>query len=369
LKDGGESAYTQRMTRSTPFSQTGGPSGHEPSLGGGAGAPDLTGYEPLLGGIRRAGADMQRVEALLTAPADERRRILTYVRRLGQTDLYAQELAQVVPARARRRVGSWRGSFTPGERQQAMAALREIGSYESIVPLLDALQDDIYEVRKAAEGALTAICGRLPADDRRTGLAYRALTDALAVRLLSARKVVARVLADAPPDLVLGPLLNNALRSPDWWVRREAAWVLGMLGDRRATRRLVEALGDPSTAVRASAAWGLGRIDAPVAVEPLADALDDPDEVVRGAAVEALGEQAARLSPLDGDLEAALARLVDSLEDPDISVRQTAVETLARLAALPEARRILRILRGEGMRAGNAGGENTSGRINTSTRG
>jgi HEAT repeat protein len=357
------------MTRSTPFPQANTPSGHEPSLGGGAGAPDLTGYEPLLGGIRREGADMQRVEALLTASAEERRRILTYVERLGQTDLYAQELAQIVPARARRKMGSWRGSFTPGERQQAMNVLREIGCYESIVPLLDALQDDIYEVRKAAEHALIAICGRLPADDRRTGLAYRALTDALAMRLLSARKVVARVLADAPPDLVLGPLLNTALRSQDWWVRREAAWVLGMLGDRRATRRLIEALGDGSTAVRASAAWGLGRIDAPVAVGPLVEALDDPDEVVRAAAVEALGEQAARLSPLDGDLEPALARLLDSLEDPDISVRQAAVETLARLAANPEARRTLRALRGDGLRGDNAGGENTSGSVSTSTRG
>jgi hypothetical protein len=357
------------MTRSTPFPQASRPSGHEPSLGGGAGVPDLTGYEPLLGGIRRAGADMQRVEALLTASAEERGRILTYVERLGQTDLYAQELAQVVPARARRKVGSWRGSFTPGERQQAMNVLREIGRYESIVPLLDALQDDIYEVRKAAEGALIAVCGRLPADDRRTALAYRALTDALAIRLLSARKVVARVLADAPPDLVLGPLLNNALRSPDWWVRREAAWVLGMLGDRRATRRLIEALDDTSTAVRASAAWGLGRIDAPIAVEPLAAALDDPDEVVRAAAVEALGEQAARLSPLDGDLEPALARLVDSLEDPDISVRLAAVETLARLAAHPEARRTLRALRGDGMRGDNAGGDYESGSLRASARG
>lgn len=347
------------MTRLTPFSPASRPTGHEPSLGGGASAPDLTGYEPLLGGIRRAGADMQRVEALLTASAEERTCILTYVERLGQTDLYAQELAQIVPARARRKVGSWRGSFTPGERQQAMNVLREIGGYESIVPLLDALQDDVYEVRKAAEGALIAICGRLPGDDRRTGLAYRALTDALAIRLLSARKVVARVLADAPPDLVLGPLLNNGLRSPDWWVRREAAWVLGMLGDRRATRRLIEVLGDASPAVRASAAWGLGRIDAPVAVGPLAAALDDPDEVVRGAVVEALGEQAARLSPLDGDLKSTLAPLVDSLDDPDISVRQAAVETLARLAALPEARRVLRTLRGD----------NASGHVNTSTRG
>ncbi len=321
-------------------------SGREPRLGGDD-ALDLTGFEPLLGGARRAGADMGRIQALLDAPSgEERHRLLAYVARLGQTSLYAQELAQIVPARARQRVGNWRGSFTPGQRCAAMDALAEIGGTESIVPLLEALDDAVFEVRQAAGRALTAICGRLPQDDRRTKIVYRALVEALRTPALSGRKVVARILAAAPPDLVLGPLLREGLKAQEWGARREAAWVLGALGDQRATRRLVAALGDPSAAVRGAAAWALGRLDAPVVIAPLSGALDDPDEVVRAAVIEALSAQAVRLSPDDEAFVPTLALVASGLQDPDISVRHATREALTALAAIPDARRALRALIG-----------------------
>lgn len=321
------------------------PTGDEPQLGGGGAQPDLTGYEPLLGGARRADADLVRIQALINTPEDvERRHILDYVARLGQTDTYARELAQVVPARARHKVGSWHGTFTPGQRIAAMGVLAEIGSYESILPLLDALADDVYNVRQAAAAALTAVCARLDPSDRRTGIAFEAMVDALAMRPLSARKVIARILAEAPRNLVVRPLLRAGLQSPDWWARREAAWVLGKLGDPRAVKRLTAALSDSSTAVRASAAWALGVIRSAETIVPLNNALDDPDEVVRAAAVEGLGAQAARLSALDKYFRPTIERLVEALNDPDISVRLAVKETLAALAVLPEARRVLQSL-------------------------
>jgi len=320
-------------------------SGYEPQIGGGS-APNLTGYEPLLGGVRRVGVDMRRVQTLINAPTEvDRRRILDTVRRFGQTDAYAKELAQVIPARARQKVGGWRGTFTPGQRCAAMDVLAEIGSYESILPLIDALADDVFQVREAAARTLTAICARLDPFDRRTQIVYRALVDALAMRPLSARKVIARVLASAPVDLVLKPLLVAGLGSPDWWARREAAWVLGKLGERRAVPRLVRALNDPSAAVRASAAWALGQIDAPAAIKPLSTALEDRDEVVRAAAVEALGAQVRRLSALDASFRPVIGRLIEMLADPDISVRLSAKETLAELAQNAEARRVLQTFR------------------------
>lgn len=314
--------------------------GHEPGLG--SAHLDLSGYEPLLGGSRRIGADTSRVLALVDSTAeDDWRRLMRHIQRLGQTDLYAQELAGIVPGRARRKVGSWHGRFTPGQRCQAMAILAEVGSYESIIPLLEAIQEDLYAVRKAAGAALNAVFARLDPHDRRTRLAYRALVDSLSIRLLSARKVMARILADAPPELVLGPLLRGALQAPEWWARREAAWVLGMLGDMRATRRLIETLEDTSEAVRASAAWALGRIDAPVSVPALNAAAQDPDEVVRAAAVEALGAQATRIKAPAARMQEALGGLIDSLQDVDISVRMAALEALSGLAEEPDARRAI----------------------------
>lgn len=328
--------------RHTVYESDGIYSGREPQLGQGD-LPDLSGYEPLLGGVRRAGADMTRVLAIVDAVDDaDRDHLLRVVDRLGQTDLYARELAQVVPVRARVKVGNWRGSFTPGQRMRAMQALAGIGSYESVVPLLEALADDIYEVRKTAEEALVSVCGRLDPEKEQTRIVYHALVDALSMQPLSARKVVARILAAAPPDLVLGPLLNEGLTSGDWWARREAAWVLGALGDRRATLRLIGMLDDPSPAVCASAAWALGQLDAPIAVEPLIDLLDSGDEIMRAAAVEALGELAGRLSPLDEWLEVALDALIAALQDTDIAVRHAALEALSDLQANPTARRALR---------------------------
>lgn len=338
--------YTKRMTSANRHDpEPNSLSGHEPQIGGGS-APNLTGYEPLLGGVRRAGADMRRVQTLINAPTEaDRLRILDMMRRFGQTDAYAKELAQVVPARARQKVGGWHGTFTPGQRIAAMHVLGEIGSYESILPLIDALADDVFQVREAAASALVAVCARLEPSDRRTEIAFRALVDALAMRPLSARKVIANVLAGAPVDLVLKPLLVAGLGSPDWWARREAAWVLGKLGERRAVPRLARALGDASTAVRASAAWALGQIDTPAAIAPLADALEDRDEVVRAAAVEALGAQVGRLSALDAAFRPLIERLIGMLSDPDISVRLSVKETLAELAQNAEARRVLQTFR------------------------
>ncbi len=320
------------MAHSLPHPST----GHEPQLGGEAVV--LTGFEPLLGGGRRAGADVHRVQAIINAASeDEARRLLDFVVDLGQGSIYAAELAQIIPARARHRVGNWRGSFTPTQRIRAMDALAVIGSYESIPPLAEALSEGIAPVREAAGRALRAVCARMEPEDPRTTLVYRVLVDALRVLPQSARKVVSGILAAAPPELVLGPLLREGLCAPEWWARREAAWVLGLLGDKRATRRLIEALQDSSAAVRTSAAWALGQLEAPVAIDPLSQAANDPDEVVRAAAVEALGAQIARLSVMDEAFKPTLDRIAAALEDRELSVRHAAFETLTALDR-PEAR-------------------------------
>ncbi|MEJ2148008.1 MAG: HEAT repeat domain-containing protein [Chloroflexota bacterium] len=325
----------------TPDSDEARRTGHEPQLGG-ADGPRISGMEPLLGGIRRAGADPDRVEALLNAPgAAHQEPILDWVARFGQAALYAGLLAEIIPDRARHKAGSWRGTLTPSQRCRAIDALGVIGGYESIQPLLNVLGDPTYEVRIAAEAALGAVVARLPLDDRRTEAAFGLMVESLNVLPGHGRKVAARILSQAPPDLVLGPLLGAGLTAAEWWARREAAWTLGKLGDRRATKRLVNALDDPSAAVRGTSAWALGQLDAPVAIPALIRASNESDEVVRAAAVEALGAQVRRLTPDHRAFATGLARLVEALNDQDWAVRHAAYDSLSAITE-PEARLALR---------------------------
>jgi HEAT repeat protein len=311
--------------------------GKEPQLGGNI-TQHLTGLEPLLGGKRRAAADANRVDLLLNLPSYERRMaILDFVISTGQQETYALELILAIPPRARHKGHNWTGTFTPGQRGRAIEALAVIGSYESIVPLLEALVDANYEIRQAAEKALVMVVERLTPESTRTRDAYRILTYTLRILPLAARKVVARILAAAPPDLVLGPLLRDSLTADDWWARREAAWILGELGDRRATIRLIETLDDPSPTVRQSATWALGQLDAPIALTPLREKLRDRDEVVRATAASALGAQAARLSALDEKFQPIIQWLVEALYDNDSSVRLAALEAIGSINS-PQAR-------------------------------
>lgn len=312
--------------------------GLEPSLTADSGL-SLTGSEPMLGGMRRSGADLSQLVALLNASSvHDRRRIIAAMQQFGQANQYAAELAGMITPGTRHKVDNWRGTFTPTQRIRAIEALSEIGSYESITALLDTLADNTYrQVRDKAGEALAAICARFDPADPRTGRVFTLIAGMLRSLPLAGRKSAARILSDAPPDLVLGPLLQIGLHAPEWSARREAAWVLGKLGDKRATMRLIEMLEDESPAVRASTAWALGRLDAPVAVPALAGAAQDADEVVRAAAVEALGAQAGRMSVLDKQFKTALMELIDGLTDPDIAVRHAALEAIRSIDS-PEAR-------------------------------
>ncbi len=315
-------------------------SGHEPSLGGDG--EQLSGLEPLLGGARRAEADLTRIYTLIdTDDAAERQEIIGFARRLGQTLLYARELIQIIPPHARQKVGNWRGSFTLTQRRRAIDALGELGGAESLGPLLAAMTDATYDIRTAAERALNTICTRLDLKELKQKKVLAALVEMLGSPSLPARKMAAKIVASAPPDVVLGALIADGLTAEEWAARRESAWVLGKLGDRRATARLVAILDDPAAAVRRMAAWALGRLDAPVATPYLVRKLTDRDESVRGSVVEALGAQIGRMSALDGEFKTLIDLLVRVVEkDREMSVRHAALDALAAIDA-PEARAAL----------------------------
>lgn len=315
-------------------------SGHEPALSGGL--MPRSGSEPALGGERRIEADPSRISAILfAADPKQNAEVIGAILSMGQASLYARDLAQIIRPGARHKRGGWRGSYTPTQRTRAIEAIGALGGVESIAPLLEALDDSTYQVREAAETALIAVCARLDPADPRTRRAFRWLVRVLGGLSFGSRKVAARVLADAPAELVLGPLLTDGLGAEIWQARREAVWALGKIGDRRAAARLIGALADPSPAVRATAAWALGRLDAPAAIHRLWDALSDPDEAVRASAADALGAQARRLSPLDERLVEAVDHLSEALHtDEEVSVRHAALDALATIEA-PQARQVI----------------------------
>ena len=98
----------------------------------------------------------------------------------------------------------------------------------------------------------------------------------------------------------LGPFKNNealdplltVLGDPNESLRRDAALALGVLRDRRATAKLIQAmLGDPDSMVRKLAAKSLGDLGSPKGIKALRGVLTDQsqDPNLRGATAEALG--------------------------------------------------------------------------------
>jgi HEAT repeat protein len=295
--------------------------------------------EPLLGGLRRAGIDEGRMlDLLMNADPAVREAHLEQIIGLGQGPAYAEALARIIPPYARRKAANWAGSFVPAQRILAMKALSTIGGSESLIPLLSNLDDADYGVREQAAETLVAVVEGFDRQDESIIPVYRTLIRALGTLKLSARKVAASLLAKGNPDYALGPLLDEGLTAGDWATRRETAWVLGSMGDIRATRRLAALLDDPSSAVRASVAWALGELDAPPAAGPLIQAYQrEPDDTVRATLIDALGKHAARANAQGEDSTPTLNTVIAALDDRELTVRMAALERLAA-SAVPEAR-------------------------------
>ena len=154
--------------------------------------------------------------------------------------------------------------------------LKEVGNFQAVAPLIDALKDSTSVVRSHSVTALGKISGpqalpavisalkteavRIPLD---IGVCYRAI-DAL------------HRLGEATSELLI-----PALKHPDKAIRRKAATLLGKAGEAGAADLLIGALKDKHSCVRSRAAHALGRIGNPAAIEPLTVALKDTALSVR----------------------------------------------------------------------------------------
>lgn len=133
------------------------------------------------------------------------------------------------------------------------------------------------------------------------------------------------------PQTGYASALVRALRHPEEWTARRAAWLLGQVGRPEDVPQIVEALEqvkDPY--VLAEAAVALGKIGNPEAIPALERLLDAGPLPARAAAARALGA-------FEGP--AARQALERALDDPNQLVRQEALRSLDRAKARRPANR------------------------------
>lgn len=213
-----------------------------------------------------------------------------------------------------------------GGRLSAARAFADDETLEPSGPLLDALGDESWRVRRAAV----------------EGLARRAAPDAIAALLASVREnhhnlavlnSALQVLAMSDVD-TLSPLVE-CLRGEDADLRMQAALALGEQRDARAVPELLAALDDEDVNVRYHAVEALGKLRAAEAADALAGVAETRDFFLAFPALDALkrigdARVAPRVLPLLEDelLREAAAEVLGELGDE---------ETVAPLAALLNA--------------------------------
>jgi HEAT repeat protein len=195
-------------------------------------------------------------------------------------------------------------------RLNAAEILSDDTSYDTL-PLLDALSDESWRVRRAAI----------------RGVSQRAAPEAISALLNSVVEnhhnpsllnSALQVLAATDVD-TLSPLLE-LLKGPDQDLRMQAALALGDHGDVGAVAGLVRALNDEDTNVRYHAIEALGKLKATDAVDALAQVAESRDFFLAFAALDALtkiGDE--RIAP----------RIVALLDDE--LLREPAINLLGQL--------------------------------------
>ena len=168
-------------------------------------------------------------------------------------------------------------------RQFAAEGLREDDTDDSILWLIDALQDSVNKVRNVAERAL------LKRETQMAKVGVEQLLDLLNHPVPLTRSPAARLLGCTKDPRAREPLIEQ-LTSTEWLVRMWAAKGLGDLGDQQALPRLLEVMhSDEKNRVRAAAVEAVAALKPENADEILQEILaTDSDEGVQKVANEAL---------------------------------------------------------------------------------
>jgi HEAT repeat protein/beta-lactamase regulating signal transducer with metallopeptidase domain len=218
-------------------------------------------------------------------------------------------------------------------------------SSETMQALVEALRDEVPEVRRAAANSLaqvgdtTVVAALIQAlasdtDDgvrRASAWALGQLEHSSAVPALSTalrrdrdievRRNSAWALGEIE-DASAVDALTAVLTDPDRELRQKAVWALGQIEDVRALPGLLVALRDTDAEMRSQAAWALGQIESKDAVEGLSRAVGDSSREVRSQVAWALGQI---------EDAAAVPALIRLLRDPVAGVRKQAAWALGQV--------------------------------------
>lgn len=187
-------------------------------------------------------------------------------------------------------------SEDPSERREAVEGLRGGPENVAIPFLVTALMDQNPGVQQAAIDILVDI-----ASPAVVSSVIPLLRDELSAPL---RNMAVEILSRTGAHDVES--IARLLREENTDVRRFAADILGVIGDKRSTSPLITALKDENPNVRSSAANSLGMIGDRAAITPLIESLEtEKDEWVIFSEIEALGKvgDEAIIGPLTQFLE------------------------------------------------------------------
>jgi HEAT repeat protein len=210
-------------------------------------------------------------------------------------------------------------------RRKGVRAIQSIDANLALEALIQALDNSDDGVRANVAGALASIG---PSTEK----AVPKLIELLKTDLNSeVRSAAANALGEiAPRDRTVIAVLNDALKDPAWFVRKEAAVSLEKSGAaaKEAVNNLKKALKeDRNSTMRSWAAAALGSIgsEAKEAIPELLKALDHQNPYVRANAASALGN-------IGADDETTIKKLIQVLEDEDPGVRSREIEALRQIS-------------------------------------
>ncbi|MBN2026592.1 MAG: HEAT repeat domain-containing protein [Actinobacteria bacterium] len=197
-------------------------------------------------------------------------------------------------------------------RRATAEALGNIGDDRAVEALVKSLRDDDWGMRQVSADALGNICG---------DGAVELFKDILKYGEEGMRQVIAQALGNIGGDRAV-ELLIEMIKDGDWQGRYATIQALGNIGGDRAVELLNGTLADKNSDLRWGATLALGNIGGDIVTGMLVGVLGDEESLVRQMAARALGN-------IGGDI--VMGPLLGALWDEESGVRQEAARALGNI--------------------------------------